>query len=95
MIEQFLVNGNSSIDNIDSCKYFCDVVYKNNCTHFVYDDIAQSCSLYDLSHSGLEDSQLHECDMISGDAGENVPGIFECFTSFSNLSDSCSVNITF
>ena len=95
MLEQFPVEGNSSIDNIDRCKYFCDIVYKNLCTHFVYDNIAKSCSLYDLSPSGLKDELLNGCDVISGDAGENIPGIFECFTFFPNLTDSCSVNLHF
>ena len=92
LIERFFVDEQSIARSIDRCRYFCDKIYGKQCNDFVYDNIAKSCSLYDVRSSEVEYNQLDGCEEISGDAGENIPNVFECFPFFSNTPHSCAVS---
>ena len=66
--------------SIDNCQFYCNIIYKDLCTFFIYDRKEVLCELIKEPF----DNYVHSCSKYGG---PNSPTISECYDS----NDGCKV----
>ena len=64
-----------------NCQFYCNVIYKDKCTFFIYDRKEVLCELIEEPY----DNYVHTCDKYGGPVH---PSISECYDS----DDDCKVS---